>query len=153
MKILVDADACPVKDEIISCAKKHSLPVFLIADTAHTFFYDDPLISVLTVDKGADCADFALLSRTAPGDCCITQDYALAALLLAKQAIVLHPNGFFYTDETIEQMLFVRHLSREMRRRKKGKSTPMRKRSKAQNETFRAALEKALQHNGCPPKK
>lgn len=145
MKILVDADACPVKEEIIACAGKHHLPILLVADTAHPLFYNDPLVSVLTVDKGADSADFALLQRTAPGDICITQDYGLAALLLGKQAIVLHPNGFFYTSQNIEQMLFERHLSAEMRRQKRAKGASVHKRSKAQNEAFLAALENVLQ--------
>lgn len=145
MKILIDADACPAKEIILSCAKKHQLPVIMVSDVAHLLFYDDPLVTVVTVDQGADRADLAIANRTASGDLCITQDYGLAALLLAKNAVVLHPNGFFYTAETIDQMLFERHLSGELRRRKRMKGGHIRKRTKAADEKLLAALEKALE--------
>ena len=146
MKILVDADACPVKELIISCAEKYQKEVIMVSDVAHMIFYDKPFVISITVDQGADSADLAIANRTASGDICITQDFGLAALLLAKKATVLHPNGFFYTTETIDRMLFERHLSREMRRQKKHRGGHIRKRTKEDDEKFLQALEKALQH-------
>ena len=145
MKILVDADACPVKDLIISCAERHQLEVIMVSDVAHMIFYDKPFVTSITVDQGADSADLAIANRTTAGDFCITQDYGLASLLLAKQAIILHPNGFFFTSENIDRMLFERHLSREMRRQKKSRSNYIRKRTKEDDEKFLAALEKAIE--------
>ena len=95
MKIMVDADACPVKEIIIDCAKKHGLEVIMVCDVAHMLFYNEDFVTIVTVDQGADSADLAIANRTQGGDICITQDYGLASLLLAKKATVLHPNGFF----------------------------------------------------------
>lgn len=147
MKLFVDADACPVKEIIISCAKKHSLEVVMVCDVAHMLFYHEDFITVITVDQGADSADLVLANRTRAGDICVTQDYGLASLLLAKKAIVLHPNGFLYTPETIDRLLFERHISREMRRQKKFHSGYIRKRTKEDDENFLTALEKAIQKN------
>lgn len=147
MKIMVDADACPVKDIIIKCAKKYELEIIMVCDVAHMLFYNEDFISVVTVDQGADSADLVIANRTSAGDICITQDYGLASLLLAKKAIVLHPNGFFYTQENIDRMLFERHLSREMRRQKKSHGGHIRKRTKEDDEKFLSALEKAIEKN------
>ena len=145
MKIMVDADACPVKDLIISCAKKHGLEVVMVCDVAHILFYPEVFVTVVTVDQGADSADLAIANRTQTRDICITQDYGLASLLLAKKATVLPPNGFFYTQENIDRMLFERHLSREMRRQKKSRGGYIRKRTKEDNEKFLSALEGAIE--------
>ena len=147
MKIIVDADACPVKEIIISCAKKHALEVVMVCDVAHMLFYNEDFVTVVTVDQGADSADLAIANRTKAGDICITQDYGLTSLLLAKKAIVLHHNGFFYTQENIDRMLFERHLSREMRRQKRSRGGHVRKRTKEDDDNFLQALEKAIQKN------
>lgn len=146
MKILVDADACPVKELIISCAKKHGLEVIMVCDVAHMLFYPEDLVTIVTVDQGADSADLAIANRTQAGDICITQDYGLASLLLVKKTTVLHPNGFFYTQENIDRMLFERHLSREMRRQKKSRGGHIRKRTKEDDEKFLASLERAIEN-------
>ena len=147
MKIMVDADACPVKDIIIKCAKKYELEIIMVCDVAHMLFYNEDFISVVTVDQGADSADLVIANRTSAGDICITQDYGLASLLLAKKATVLHHNGFFYTQESIDRMLFERHLSREMRRQKRSRGGHMRKRTKEDDEKFFDTLERAIQKN------
>ena len=144
MRILVDADACPVKDLIVCCAEKYHLEVIMVSDAAHIIFYDKPFVTSITVDQGADSADLAIANRTAAGDICITQDYGLASLLLAKKATILHPNGFFYTLENIDRMLFERHLSKEMRHQKKSRGGHIRKRTKEDDEKFLAVLEKAI---------
>ena len=146
MKILVDADACPVKDIIIDCASTHRLAVIMVCDVAHTLYYPEDFVTVVTVDQGSDSADLAITNRTQPNDICITQDYGLASLLLAKKATVLHPNGFFYTLENIDRMLFERHISREMRRQKRSRGGHIRKRTKEDDDTFRAALERAIEN-------
>ena len=147
MKIIVDADACPVKEIIISCAKKYGLEVIMVCDVAHMLFYNEEFITTVTVDQGFDSADLAIANRTQAGDICITQDYGLASLLLAKKAMVLHHNGFFYTQENIDRMLFERHLSREMRRQKRCRGGHVRKRTKEDDEKFLQTLEKAIQKN------
>jgi len=145
MKIIVDADACPVKELIIRCAKKHNLEVIMVCDVAHMLFYPEDFITIITVDQGFDSADLVIANRTQADDICITQDYGLASLLLAKKATVLHHNGFFYTQENIDRMLFERHLSREMRRQKKSRGGHVRKRTKEDDEKFLHALERAIE--------
>jgi len=145
MKIIVDADACPVKELIIRCAKKHNLEVIMVCDVAHMLFYPEDFITIITVDQGFDSADLVIANRTQADDICITQDYGLASLLLAKKATVLHHNSFFYTQENIDRMLFERHLSREMRRQKKSRGGHVRKRTKEDDEKFLHALERAIE--------
>lgn len=151
MKIMVDADACPVKELIIDCAKKHGLEVIMVCDVAHILFYNEDFVTIVTVDQGADSADLAIANRTLAGDICITQDYGLASLLLAKKATVLHPNGFFFTSENIDRMLFERYLSREMRRQKKSRGGHIRKRTKEDDEKFLSALERAIKSEKQQP--
>ena len=151
MKLFVDADACPVKEIIIGYAKKYGLDVVMVCDVAHTLFYPEDFVTIVTVDQGADSADLVIANRIQSGDICVTQDYGLASLLLAKKALVLHPNGFFYTQETIDRMLFERHISREMRRQKKSRGGHIRKRTKADDEAFLSALERAIQKTSPSP--
>ena len=61
MKIIVDADACPVKEEILSVAKKNQIEVIMYFDTSHV--YEDGYSQVFIVDKGADSVDFALMNK------------------------------------------------------------------------------------------
>jgi len=114
MKILVDADACPAKYVIEQVAKEFSLPLVFLIDTSHMLTSDYG--EVITVSKGMDAVDFALINRVEKGDVVVTQDYGVAAMVLGKKAYALHQNGRIYTNENIEQMLFERHLSKVARR-------------------------------------
>lgn len=141
MEIFVDADACPVKEIIIEAAKKFQIPVTMIMDTAHT--WEDSYCRIINVDKGSDSADFFLLSMASEGDLAITQDYGLAAMLLGKGLRVLNQNGFQYTDENIDRLLFERHLGKRLRLQGKRTKGP-KKRSEAEDSAFRSALYKIL---------
>lgn len=114
MKILVDADACPVTGIVEKIAREKSLTLILICDTSHVMTSD--YAQVIIVDKGADSADFALIGRADRGDIIVTQDYGVAAMALGKGAIAIHQSGKQYTNENIDQMLFERHLSKKARR-------------------------------------
>ena len=141
MQILVDADACPVKKVIIKVAKKRGIPVTMVIDTAHEL--NDGYSRVVTVDKGADSVDFALMGLLQSGDVVVTQDYGLAAMALGKGAKALNQNGLIYTAENIDRLLMERHLSAKARRagmRTKGPS----KRIKDDDVRFEFALEKVL---------
>lgn len=94
MKILVDADACPVKEIIVRAAKKYEKEVLMVCDVTHQLFYEEPFVTAKTVDKGADSADLVLANLAQKQDLCVTSDYGLATLFLTKGATVLHPNGF-----------------------------------------------------------
>lgn len=117
MKIYVDADACPVQREIIHIAGKYNLPVMLVKSYSHFSLDDNPLfVETIYVDKGRDVADLEILKRAEKHDIVITQDYGLAALLLAKGCIVLHHKGFLFTERNIDRLLSTRHASAKLRR-------------------------------------
>lgn len=89
MRVLIDADGCPVVRETVrQCAAFH-VPCLLFCDTAHVFSI--PGVEVFVADCGHDSTDYLLLSHLRPGDVVITQDYGLAALCLARSAQALHP--------------------------------------------------------------
>lgn len=110
MKILVDADACPNKEMILEMGTKFSVPVLFVMDTSHTWACEEA--QIITVSKGAEAVDMALINRVEKGDVVLTQDYGLAAMCLSKMATVIHPKGFFYREEEMDELLYVRYLSR-----------------------------------------
>lgn len=142
MKILVDADACPVTDIAVSLCREYNVPCLLLCDTAHEFYRDGA--QTLVFDKGADSVDFALVNRVEKGDIVVTQDYGLASMCMAKGARVLHQDGWTYTKENIDALLFSRHESGKYRRAG-GRTKGPKKREKAQDDAFRNALQQMLQ--------
>ncbi|WP_338452309.1 YaiI/YqxD family protein [Niallia oryzisoli] len=122
MKIYVDADACPVKDIIISEGTKAHIPVILVTSFSHFSTTEQPSgVETIYVDSGADAADYRIMKLAEKGNLIITQDYGLASLGLAKGCTVLHHKGFIYTNENIDQLLQTRYLSAMAR--KGGKRT------------------------------
>lgn len=142
MKMLIDADGCPVVDIAIRLSGSYNLPCLLLCDTAHSFNREGA--ETLTFDKGADSVDYALVNRIAPGDIVITQDYGLASMCLAKNARVLHQDGWEYTPHNIDALLLVRHDSRKFRSFG-GRMKGMKKRTLQQDQSFAASLERLLQ--------
>ncbi|MBQ8699201.1 MAG: YaiI/YqxD family protein [Schwartzia sp.] len=114
MKILVDADACPVVRQIEAVARKHHVPVILLCDTNHIL--QSKYSEVRTIGAGADAVDFALVNLCHAGDIVVTQDYGLAAMALGKKAYAVHSSGLRYTDENISRLLEERHMVKELRR-------------------------------------
>lgn len=113
MKILIDADGCPVVKKAVSIAKQYAIRCILVCDTSHIF--NDDYAEIITVSKGADSADFALVNITEKNDIVITQDYGLAAMCLSKQAIVINQNGMIYNDDNIDSLLFTRYTAKKIR--------------------------------------
>ena len=114
MKILVDADACPVKEIIVRQAKKRGIPVVMLLDTSHIL--NDGYSKVITVDKGRDSVDIRLANLLEAGDIVVTQDFGVAALALGKSAKAMNQNGIVYDDRNMDQLLFERHLGQKIRR-------------------------------------
>lgn len=137
MKILIDADGCPVTKIAVAMARERKIPVTIVCDTSHEF--NDDYVEIIVVDKGADSADFKLVNLTDAGDVVITQDYGLAAMCLSKNANVLNQNGLVYTSDNIDGLLLSRHTAKKIRNaggRLKGPS----KRTKRQDEDFKRTL-------------
>jgi len=137
MQILVDADACPVKQIIVRLAKQRGIPVTMLIDTAHEL--NDGYSTIITVDKQADSVDYALMGMLARDDIVVTQDYGLAAMVLGKGARAINQNGLTFTDENIDKLLLERHIGQKVRRsggRTKGPS----KRTKEDDDRFELAF-------------
>lgn len=113
-KILVDADSCPVIDLTIKVAKQFKIPVTLVCDTSHQIQKEGAI--TIIVDKGADASDFVLINLVNKGDVVITQDYGLAAMVLAKEAYCINQNGRAYTNENMDTLLAFRHIAKKVHR-------------------------------------
>lgn len=137
MKILIDADGCPVVDVTVRMAEESSMDCFIFCDTSHIF--EKSGATTMTFSKGADSVDFALVNRVLPGDIVITQDYGLAAMCLSKNAIVINQDGMEYTAHNIDSLLLARHTARKIRN-SGGRLKGPKKRSAIQNEEFIAKL-------------
>lgn len=131
--IFVDADGCPVVNETISIAKKFKMHCTLICDTAHEMHRDGA--DTVIVSKGADAVDFVLVNKVSKGDIVVTQDYGLAAMVLAKQGHPIDQNGRRYTNDNIDQLLLARHTAQKIRMAG-GRLKGPKKRSKESNEKF-----------------
>ncbi|WZL79515.1 YaiI/YqxD family protein [Eubacteriales bacterium mix99] len=138
-KILVDADACPVKDIILQVAKRHSLPVIFFIDTSHVL--EEDYATVVIIGKGKDAVDFALVNRTEKDGIVVTQDYGLAAMVLARGACAIHPGGMIYTKNNMDLLLMERHVNAKIRRAGGRHSGPS-KRNHLDDSRFEQALER-----------
>lgn len=141
MRILIDADGCPVVNETIACATRRDLEVWIVCDDAH--FFERPGAKTFTVSRGADSADYALSNLAQPGDLIVTHDYGLAAMGLARRARVLHPDGFEYHAGNIDALLLARHTGRKIRNAG-GRLKGPKKRLPSQNLDFTNALDALL---------
>lgn len=110
MKILVDADACPVVKQVEKIAKKHRVPVILLCDTNHVLSSNYSEIKV--IGAGADAVDIALANLCQSGDIAVTQDYGVAALVLGKGGYAIHQSGKIFTNENIDGLLMERHINK-----------------------------------------
>lgn len=113
MRILVDADACPVVRIVERVAGEQGVGVVLFCDTNHIL--DSAYSEVRYIGAGADAVDFALVNACRGGDVVVTQDYGLAAMVLAKKARAIHQSGRWYTDGNIERLLMERHIAKKAR--------------------------------------
>ena len=141
MRILIDADGCPVVDVAVNAARGSFLECHIFCDTAHMFEKDGAAPHI--VPKGSDSADFALVNFARCGDVVITQDYGLASMALARGAICINQDGKEYTSDNIDGLLFARHTAKKIRNaggRLKGPS----KRTAEQDIRFRNKLEEII---------
>jgi uncharacterized protein YaiI (UPF0178 family) len=112
--ILVDADACPVKEEIYKTAYRHNLPVLLVANQ-YLRHPDHPLISMKMVSDGFDAADDAIVEMAGPTTLVITTDILLAERCLTKGALVLGPKGDAFTLASIGTQVATRAIMADLR--------------------------------------
>ena len=113
-EIYVDADACPVKDEIRKVAERLGLHVTFVSNGGLRPSRD-PMIAHVVVGAGADAADDWIAERCVESDIVVTQDIPLAARCVERGALVLGPGGREHTPETIGMAVAMRDLKQHLR--------------------------------------
>jgi len=113
-QILVDADACPVKEEIVKVAERHGLAVTFVANSGLRPSRD-PMIRNVVVSAAFDAADDWIAENAGANDLVVTADIPLAARALEKGALVVGPTGRVFTTESIGAALGMRDLNRHLR--------------------------------------
>jgi len=148
MKIIIDADGCPVVNLTIKIAKEYRIEVIVVKNYAHEI-YDD-YATIITVDLSPDSADYYIANITKENDIVVTQDYGLAAMVLAKLGICINQNGLIISKDNIDELLRRRHLNSELRRKHKY-YTKAKKRESHNDAEFeknlRALIKKMLSKN------
>ncbi|MDE1935127.1 YaiI/YqxD family protein [Bradyrhizobium sp.] len=114
IRIYVDADACPVKDEIYRVAARHGLPVSVVAGQ-FIRVPQDRLIERIAAGPAMDAADDWIAERAGPCDIVITADIPLASRCVKSGAEVIAPNGKPFTEQSIGMTLAVRNLMADLR--------------------------------------
>jgi len=145
-EIYVDADACPVKDEVVRVAERHGLKTYLVCDGGIRP-PACPLVQLVVVAQGADAADDWIAEHVGTDDIAITADIPLAARCIENGAHVLRPNGEPITEDTIGVVLATRNLMTDLREAGQitGGPAPFAKKDRSR---FLNALEKAIQAIG-----
>jgi uncharacterized protein len=113
-RIYVDADACPVKDEIYRVASRLGVPVSVVAGN-FIRVPQDPLIERIAAGSGMDAADDWIAERARVGDIVVTSDIPLASRCVKAGAEVIAPNGKPFTEQSIGMTLAVRNLMTDLR--------------------------------------
>jgi uncharacterized protein YaiI (UPF0178 family) len=113
-KIYVDADACPVKQEVCKVARRNRLTVIFVSNARMSI--PDPGVSTLVVvDGGFDAADDWIVGRVLTDDIVVTADIPLANRCIGKHARVIGPTGRSFTEENIGQAMAMRELMSDLR--------------------------------------
>lgn len=114
IRIYIDADACPVKDEVYRVAQRHGLKVFVVANS-RMVIPRNPLVELKVVSGHFDAADDWIVEQVTNTDIAITTDIPLAARCLAKGARALDAKGKLFTQDSIGDALANRELSAFLR--------------------------------------
>ncbi len=114
IRIYVDADACPVKEEVLRVAERHQLPLAFVSNSWMRL-PESPLVERVMVPEGPDAADDWIATRIGPKDIAVTADIPLASRCLAAGAKVLGPTGKPFTNQGIGMALAMRDLQRHLR--------------------------------------
>lgn len=141
--IYIDADACPVKDEVLRVADRHGVKVFVVSNggirpNPH------PLVETVVVPDGPDVADMWIADRVGPGDICVTGDIPLAAKCLEAGGRAIRHSGEMFTQANIGNQLAMRDLMADLREAdpfRQGSGKPF---SKADRSRFLEALEREV---------
>jgi uncharacterized protein YaiI (UPF0178 family) len=114
MRIFIDADACPVKDEVYKVAQRYGLKTVVVANS---FIQVPPssMIERVIVEAGPDIADDWIAERVEPGDVVVTNDIPLADRVLKARGAAIAPNGRPFTPDSIGSALAQRSIMEHIR--------------------------------------
>ncbi len=112
--IYIDADACPVKQEVYRVAERFKLKTIVVSNT-YMRVPDSPLIRAVIVDDGPDSADNWIADNITENDIVVTADIPLADRSIKKGAGVIGPKGNMFTEDNIGQLLATRNLMADLR--------------------------------------
>jgi uncharacterized protein len=114
--LYIDADACPVRDEVYRVAERLGLEVFVVSNGSRPIRPPGlPNVQMVIVDATPDAADDWIAERITPADVCVTADIPLASRCLAKSARAVSPSGHHWTADNIGNALAGREVARHMR--------------------------------------
>ena len=143
LHLYVDADACPVKQEVYRVAKRYGLAVTLVSNSWMRV-PDEPWITLEVVGDGFDAADDWIVERAEPGDLVVTADVPLASRCLERGARVVGPTGKPFTEANIGAAVATRNLLADLRGAGEvtGGPPPLTKRDRSR---FLQSLDEAVQ--------
>ena len=139
IKIYIDADACPVKEEIFRVAKRYSLPVYVVSHQPIVVPQVEGILPIV-VPQGFDAVDDWIETQVVPFDIVITGDILLADRCIKKGSLVTDPRGRVLDENNIGEALARRGLMDELRQRGEVGLGPQ-KHGKKQNSNFLATLD------------
>lgn len=143
MKVIIDADGCPVTKIAVKISKENKIPVLIVKNYAHKIVSD--YAEVVTVDIGSDSADYYIVNRTEKEDIVITQDYGLAAMVLSKGGSCITQHGMIINSFNIDSLLDRRHVNRHIRMTQ-GKYSKNKKRTDKDDSKFISSFKALLTH-------
>jgi uncharacterized protein YaiI (UPF0178 family) len=143
MQIYVDADACPVKAEVLRVATRHEVIVHMVSNSWMRLD-DNPLINRVVVHDGPDAADDWIAERVGAADVVVTADILLAARCLKAGAQCIAPNGKAFSEASIGMAVAMREVQRHLREtgESRGFNPSFSQRDRSQ---FLQTLEQAIQ--------
>ncbi len=140
--IHVDADACPVKEDVLRVAERNGLTVYMVSNT-WLRMAEGPGVERIVVGDGADAADDWIAEHIGAGDIAVTSDIRLAARCLERGAQALDPAGKPFTEDSIGTQLAMRELNAHLRDTGEIRGSG-RAYSRRNRERFLAALDRAI---------
>ncbi|GIP51701.1 YaiI/YqxD family protein [Paenibacillus vini] len=115
IRIVVDGDSCPVKEEIVAAARSYGVRVLMVSSYDHVLRGSEG-VDIVQVDRSQQSADLYIANHIAKHDIVVTQDYGLAALAIAKSCRTLSPRGEIFDPGNIDYLLERRHHHAKARR-------------------------------------
>jgi len=142
-KIFIDADGCPVKEEVYRVAERYKMPVVLVANKSLNL-PANPLLKMMVVSSGFDAADDWIVENSQAGDIVVTADILLADRCVKKAVRTLVHKGDEFTEDNIGSAVANRELMQNLRHmgEMRGGPAPMDKKARSQ---FLGTLDRIIQ--------